>query len=159
MARPDAFSRWPAATVTTLLWGLAGASGVFWGLRLSTPPDAPVPRAVAGAAVAVPEPLALSRLLGGSPAETVLAALPAASSRFVLRGVVADRDGQGAALVAVDGKPARPFRVGGQLTEGYVLQSVTVRAATLGARVDGVPALTLQLPVPPMAIPGPARTP
>ena len=50
-------------------------------------------------------------------------------------------------LISIDGKPPRPFRVGSRVGENYVLQSVGVRAATLGAQVDGPPAFTLQLPV------------
>jgi general secretion pathway protein C len=68
---------------------------------------------------------------------------------------VADTAQQGAALIAVDGKPARPFRVGSMLVEGFVLQSVGPRSAALGGSFDGPTALTLQLPVRPMAIPAP----
>ena len=58
-----------------------------------------------------------------------MVATPEAASRFVLLGVVADTDGQGAALIAVDGKPPRPFRVGAKVADGYVLHSVSARAA------------------------------
>jgi len=157
MSHPYAPARWPAATSTVLLWGLAAASVVFWGLRLSAPSDLLAPPVmVAGQAVA-PDPVVLSRLLGGVPTEAAVTVVPEASSRFVLLGVVADGDNQGAALIAVDGKAARPFRVGGKLGEGYVLQSVTTRAATLGASVDSAPAFTLQLPVRPLALPGAPR--
>ena len=80
-----------------------------------------------------------------------MAATPDAASRFVLQGVVADDDQQGAALIAVDGKPPRPFRVGAKVADGYVLQSVSTRAAALGASLDGAPAFTLQLPARPLA--------
>lgn len=157
MAQPYAPARWPAASSTVLLWGAAAASVVFWGLRLAAPSDALAPPAVAGGPIVAPEPVVLSRLLGGVPTEAAVTVVPEASSRFALLGVVADGDKQGAALIAVDGKAARPFRVGGQVGEGYVLQSVTTRAATLGAGVGLAPAFTLQLPVRPMALPGAPR--
>ena len=50
-------------------------------------------------------------MIGQSPATA-----PDAASRFQLQGVVADDLGRGAALIAIDGKPARPYRAGALLT-------------------------------------------
>jgi general secretion pathway protein C len=50
------------------------------------------------------------------------------------------------ALIAVDGKPARPFRVGATIDEGLVLQAVEGRRARLGPGVDAPSTLTLELP-------------
>ncbi len=159
MALPYAPARWPAAASTVVLWALAAASIVFWGMRLVSPSDAAPPPALTLGPVAPPDPVVLSRFFGGEPAVAVATVAPEASSRFVLLGVVADGDRQGAALIAVDGKPARPFRVGARLSDDFVLQSVTTRAATLGASAGSASAFTLQLPTRPLAIPGPARTP
>ncbi|MEJ8820627.1 type II secretion system protein N [Variovorax humicola] len=146
--------RWPVAIATLLVWALAAASVVFWGLRLTAPADATAPPAVTNAPVAV-DPAAVGRFLGAVDAPSAAAAAPDAASRFVLQGVIADTDGQGAALIAVDGKPARPFRVGASIGDSYVLQSVGTRAATLGSGARGPVAFTLKLPERPMAIPGP----
>jgi general secretion pathway protein C len=91
-----------------------------------------------------PDPAAIARLLGATPA----AAAPVAtlSSRFQLLGVVAEGDGGGAALIAVDGKPAKPYRVGAPVDENLVLQSVAPRRAVIGAG-KGPPAVTLELPL------------
>ena len=51
-----------------------------------------------------------------------------------------------AALIAVDGQPAKPFRVGAVVDEGLVLQSLHPRQARLGASVDGPATLTLDMP-------------
>lgn len=155
MTLPYASPRWPVATTTLLLWALAAASVVFWGVRLAAPADAQAPPPVVRAPVAAIDPTAVARMFGAVPATTEVAAAPEAASRFALLGVVADSAQQGAALIAVDGKPARPFRVGSQLVDGYVLQSVGTRSAALGASVDAPVALTVQLPVRPMAIPAP----
>ena len=74
--------------------------------------------------------------------------MPQASiaSRFVLQGVVAVAPGGGAALIAVDGKPARPFRVGSAVEEGLILQSATARQATLAGTQEGPALVTLDMP-------------
>jgi general secretion pathway protein C len=78
------------------------------------------------------------------------AAVPMATlaSRFSLVGVAAQGARHGAALVSVDGKPAKPYRVGAQLDEGIVLQSVQGRKAVLASAANGQPVLTLELPLP-----------
>jgi general secretion pathway protein C len=154
MSLPYASPRWPAATVTLGLWGLAAASVVFWGLRLTAPADALAPP-VAAAPAATIDSTAVAQVLGAVNERSVAAATPEAASRFALLGVVADTAQRGAALIAIDGKPARPFRVGSQLVDGFVLQSVGLRTAALGASIGSPAAITLQLPVRPMAIPAP----
>ena len=53
----------------------------------------------------------------------------------------------GAALIAVDGKPAKPFRVGAAVDEGLVLQALGPRQAQLGRDADGPATLTLDMPL------------
>ena len=134
---------WAVRLTTLALWLLAAGSAVYWGLRLSAP--------VAG--VPVPDAEALARLLGvvALDAPAVVAA-PTASvaSRFVLVGVLAGRSsGAGAALIAVDSQPAKPFRVGAKIDAGLVLQSVGVRQARLGAALRGPTLVTLEVPTRP----------
>ena len=75
------------------------------------------------------------------------AAMPSLASRLQLVGVVAGvRSGDGAAVISVDGKPARPYRVGASIEEGLVLQSVQGRRAVLAAQANGQSLLTLELP-------------
>jgi general secretion pathway protein C len=147
MTSPYSAARWHAPLATTGLWALAAGAAVFWALRLASPADA------VAAAATMPRPSvsadtdAVARLLGVLPASSAAPAAPEAASRFALSGVVADPSKQGAALIAIDGKPPRPFRVGAKVGDNYVLQSVGLRSATLGAQVDGPAAFTLQLPV------------
>ncbi len=64
-----------------------------------------------------PDAQALARLLGAGPVAP--AAAPAAASRFALEGVLAGTaSGHGAALIAVDGKPPKPYRVGAEVEPG-----------------------------------------
>ena len=65
-----------------------------------------------------------------------------------LVGVVADRASSGVALIAVDGKAARPYRVGSQIEDEYTLKSVALRSATLAALAPPQAAFTLELATP-----------
>ena len=133
---------------------------VFWGLKLTgqarpvAVPPAPLRQ------VAAVDPVALATLLGGAPAAVGAAPVPTLASRFQLVGVAAGaHSGGGAALIAVDGRPARPYRVGTAIEEGLVLQSVHGREAVLAAQGTGQPLLTLELPPPPDASAGVRQSP
>jgi general secretion pathway protein C len=140
-------SRLTAGLATALLWAAVAGSALFWWLRAGDG-GAPVAAPVAGAlpqAVAV-DGRAVGRLLGVPEASaTVAAAAPDVTSRLALRGVVTHH-GRGAALIAVDGKPARPVRVGAAVEGvdgGWTLQSVTPRAVVL---VSGAQQARLEMP-------------
>jgi general secretion pathway protein C len=139
---------WTVRGATFALWALAAASTIYWGLRLGGAPAAlPAPVSPPRPVAAV-DPAAIAGLLGGTPAAAAAAA-PVASlaSRFQLVGVAAGvSSGAGAAILSVDGKPARPYRVGTVIEEGLILQSVQGRRATLAAQPDGPPLVTLELP-------------
>ena len=141
-----------------MIWALVAGTLVFWALRLLVrAPEAPAHAGPVGAAVAAKGDLA--RLLGAAPVATAAAAaLPEASSRFRLLGVMApkasakpDAAGQGVALIAVDGKPARAFAVGAQLDTDLVLQAVSLRTASIGPP-EGAASVRLEIPL----LPAPA---
>jgi general secretion pathway protein C len=132
------------------LWALAAASVAYWALKLGTSPAVGVGSAAGVRAPASADPAAVGRLLGqtAATASAPNTAAPSLSSRFNLIGVVAGRSQQGAALIAVDGRPARPYRVGSPVDEGLVLQSVAPRRAVLAASAAGPAVVTLEMPVP-----------
>ena len=139
---------WIVRGATFALWALAAGSAAYWGLKLtatSRPVNAPV---AAPRLVGPVDAVALGRLLGSSPGAVAAAPPPPAlASRFQLLGVAAGEfSGGGGAVIAIDGKPPRSYRVGSLLEEGLVLQSVHGRQAVI-ATSDGRPALTLELPV------------
>ncbi|MFM7506076.1 MAG: hypothetical protein ACKO3M_05860 [Rubrivivax sp.] len=152
-------ARW----MTVVVWALAAAAAVAWGLRVFVQP-APVP---AGVQVADATPVLqadLTRLLGADPPPAPAAAPEAApppSARFALLGVVAPRGSaaqgrstrDGVALIAVDDRPPRAFRVGARIDGDTVLQAVSARGAELGPR-GGPVQVALQLPPPPPAATG-----
>lgn len=142
----NTYGRWAPRLATLLLWALAGATAVYWGLKLSASPAGTAPAAAASEPV-VTDTQALARLLGASPVLAAAEAAPSAASRFVLMGVLAGTaSGGGAALIAVDGKPAKPYRVGANVEPGLVLQSLGKGAARLGASMDGATTLALEMP-------------
>jgi general secretion pathway protein C len=49
-------------------------------------------------------------------------------------------------VISVDGKPARPYRVGSFVDDGLVLQSVHGRQAVIASALGDGPAVTLELP-------------
>lgn len=130
------------------LWALVAASTLYWGLRLFTPAK-PIPPQTAVAAVSSTPRGDLTRLFGvdAPPPAEEAAAPPPMAARFQLVGVVAPKTGGGfgVALIAVDGKPARAYRVGAAVDGDTVLQSVRQRGAALGLR-DGTTQVSLEIP-------------
>ena len=140
--------------VTFIVWAAVAASAVFWGLKLAVQaPAAPPQVQVAEAGNALRGDL--SRLLGAEPPPATAAAVPeaAADARFNLLGVVSPPAPKAAreavALIAVDGKPARAYRIGSVVDGDNVLQAVHLRGATLGPQ--GGPALIALHIAPPVA--------
>ena len=139
-------SLWWLRTVTFFVAALASASAAVWLLKWTNPASSP-PAIAAFSEAPAADAQAVARLLGGNA--TVALAAPAVddvASHFRLTGVVAGAAQGGVALIAVDGQPTKPYRVGSQVNEELVLQSVAPRSATLAARLDGPVTLTLNLP-------------
>lgn len=138
--------------LTLGVWAAVAASAVHWGLKVwVVSPTLPQAVQVADAGPALRGDL--SRLLGvDAPALTAAAAPePAADARFSLIGVLSPQSAQaareGVALIAVDGKPAKAFRVGAVVDGQNVLQSVDTRSASLGPR-GGASLVALRLAPP-----------
>lgn len=138
-------SLWIQRLTTLVLWALCGVSLAWWGLKLTQPLTQAGAPLAAQPAPAV-DAQALARLLGAdAPPQGAVAAAPA---RLVLSGVLAGTmSGHGAALIAIDGKPPKPYRVGAEVQPGLVVQSLGARDARLGSAVDGPPTVTLELPL------------
>lgn len=140
--------KWTLRLITALLWALAAASAVYWALRIGGTGSAivmPEPTTPAASGDASARQAAIARFLGATDSAATSAINTRANSRFSLIGVVAQGRG-GAALIAADGQPARPYRVGSRIDEGTVLQSVGPRHAVLAASADGPALQRLELP-------------
>lgn len=142
------------------IWAAAAATAAFWGLRVFVAtPQVPAYAQAAGAG-GLP-PADVSRVLGQAPVIVEAAPIaPEISSRFQLVGVAAPRANDnrpgGVALIAVDGKPPRAYRVGSTIDAGFVLQAVHARGAELGPRGE---AAQVRLELPPLPPPNTGTLP
>ena len=127
--------RWGVRLLSLLVWLLAAGALAFW-LLGSRGQGSGVNALVADTALHADEQ-ALARLLGYSdappPADTAVAS-DGGSGRFVLQGAVANAFDTGIAVIAVDGQPGRPFRVGQEVADGWTLEAVGRRSARLQAK-------------------------
>jgi len=132
----------PAASL--LVWGAVAFSAVTWGLRWSATGESTGNVTTVAQALPEVDASAAARSLGAAPVQAAPA--PTLASRFQLQGVMAGGPDAGVALIAVDGKPAKPYRVGAVVADGMVLQSAQGRRVNLGAALDGPQVLVLELP-------------
>ncbi len=139
----SASSRLALPVAALLVWGAVAFSVVTWVLRWSATGTAPS-NATATQTLPEVDVSAASRSLGVAPVQVMAA--PSAASRFQLLGVLDAGPDTGAALIAVDGKPAKPYRVGAVVADGLVLQLAEGRRISLGAAMDGPQTLVLELP-------------
>ena len=135
---------WGPRVATFSLAALAAASLTYWGLKWSVSAE-PQLAPVAMVDDAPADSQSLVRLLGGASTVSVASASPSASSRFALLGVLAGGGSRGAAVISVDGKPAKPYKVGSLVADNLVLQSVGGRRAVLAAGANAAPELTLEM--------------
>ncbi len=144
--RNTSLSLWLPRLTAFVLGLLLAGSAVYWGLqwpRSATGPALPtVPTAEAQLPV---DATAVARLLGGSTTQPDMAAAPELRSRLQLTGIIASPAGHGVALLSLDGKPPKPYRVGSVLEDGLVLQSVRTRSVALGREANGPVRLQLEL--------------
>ena len=165
---PGRVSHWLAGGLALVLAAVCAATVAAWALRLLVHPR-PVP---AGAARA--ERLDVDALAALAPRAFQAVAQPARDQHLRLLGVIGGGARAGAALISIDGKPARAVAVGAEASPGVRLESTGFDHAALrrdGARIElklapppreaGLagpgsvqPPLSLPFPLPP-AVPGP----
>jgi len=142
---PSGTNPWLIRLLTFLLAGLAAGSALYWVLKWPTSGPAVRDMTVAPAA-AVVDTDKLAQLLGASQGPAVASeAADVGEANFKLVGVIA-QGSQGSALIAVDGKPPKPFRVGSEVGNGLVLRAVSSRTAQLASAMNTPASVTLELP-------------
>ncbi len=141
---------WPRLAAFVLAALVAG-SLVYWALKWPASEPVRALQPATGPRNSGADPTQLARALGGNAAPVAVAARPVVAavslaSRMSLVGVVANSRQGGTALISVDGKPARPFRVGSKIEGEWLLQSVAPRRAVVSSGVAGEADVTLELP-------------
>jgi len=142
-----------------LIWGAVALSAAYWGLRwfgksLTVPPgtaSATMDNSLKGD---------MGKLLSGpaKPVDSVAAPTQQAAlaGRLQLLGVVAPRNEgshTGVALLVLDGKPARAYRLGQAVDGELVVQTISQRQVQIGTQ-GGPAAVSLDLPLMPAAATG-----
>lgn len=119
--------------------------GAYWALKFVTvKPLGATPAATAPAVVV--DSLAVAKLLGATHSIAGQAINMPASASFVLYGLAMTGSGAGLALIATDGKPAKPYRVGSKVDDNWVLKSVSRTGVVLAASVNAPDGMKLELP-------------
>ena len=135
--------------VTFALALLAALCATYWFLKSTQAHSVSIAASQASSVLAPLDPQSVARALGGGNAMLSTAAGAASApvrTPYVLVGVLAAGTRGGAALISVDGKPAKPYAVGATVDGNLVLQSVFARRATLAAGAEGPAQFTLELP-------------
>jgi len=143
-----------------IAWALVAVLAVAWALGSFDPSQsAPSHRSLVGPAVHASVSMTRAARAEPSPVEPPPEAPAMSADRFKLVGVVSrgpvsrvssPTPIEGIALIAVDGKPARAFRVGATVEGDMVVREVSQFGAILGPQGGGV-AIPLQVSSPPMA--------
>lgn len=140
-------TNWSTRIVTLLLAGMVAGSAVFWLLKWSAT-TSPMRTPIDVTGVLNSDSTRIARLLGVQPSGPLETSTPLAQATYKLMGVISvGRQGQGSALISAQAKPAKPYRVGDEVSSGLVLQAVSARTVSLGSDLNTPPSITLELPL------------
>ena len=118
-------SRLLSVLLATALVGLVA----FWASRLLAPRPAIAPVNVANAAAAQTSSNWAGQLFGNAAAKVASGVAPAVDAQVQVLGVLTgDRP---AAVLVVDGKPAKPFTIGQSVANGVVLKAIRPDSVTI----------------------------
>jgi len=138
---------------TFVLAALAAASMGFWVLKWPTTPQIPAPDTAYVKPPSI-DTAKVAGLLGARASDSQAAQRGSAANSTAglkLMGIIATahperRGATGSALIAVEGAPARPYRVGQQVSADLTLRAVQARSITLAPSSGAAATLTLELP-------------
>ncbi|NDP40344.1 MAG: general secretion pathway protein C [Rhodoferax sp.] len=150
-------SLWWLRMATFSLAALAAASATYWVLKWQATVPSNLTAAVVYTAPPAADPQVVARLLGGGQTSVSAKRVDSAASHFKLSGVLVNQASGDYAVISVDGKPAKPYRVGAHVNDDLVLHSVAPRSASLATSRDAPVSVTLELPKPTQASTLPAR--
>ena len=139
-------SLWWLRIATFSLAALAAASATYWVLKWQATVPSSLTAAVIYSAPPAADPQVVARLLGGGQTAVSAKRVDSAASHFKLSGVLVNQASGDYAVISVDGKAAKPYRVGAPVNDDLVLQSVAARSAALAPSRDAPVAVTLELP-------------
>jgi general secretion pathway protein C len=136
---------WTLRLFTLLIWLLVGLCTAYWAFKFATTKTVEATAALAAPTVVV-DSKAIGKLLGATDVVTAKALNTSASSKFALFGLANSVGGQGVALIALDGKPAKPYRVGSLVADDLILKSISKTGVVLATSLKSPDGVTLELP-------------
>lgn len=136
---------WTLRLFTLMIWLTVGLCSAYWAFKFVTTKPVEATAALAAHAVVV-DSKAVAKLLGATDNAAAKPLNTPASTKFVLFGLVSTARGQGVALIALDGKPAKPYRVGSMVADDLVLKSISKTGAMLAASTTAADGVILELP-------------
>jgi general secretion pathway protein C len=148
---------WTLRVFTLLIWLLVGLCAAYWAFKFVTTKPVEATAALA-APTGVVDSKAVGKLLGATDAVAGKPANTPASTKFVLFGLASSAGGQGVALIALDGKPAKPYRVGSAVADDLLLKSISKTGVMLATSLQAADGVTLELPARKPANIGPIAT-
>jgi general secretion pathway protein C len=141
---PSSRNSWSLRLLTLLVWLLVGMCAAYWVYKFATTRQVAA-TAVASVPVVAVDAKVVAKLLGATEEPAGKVAAPVSTTKFSLSGVAASQRGAGYALIAMDGKPAKPYRLGARLNEDYILKKITSDGAVLAVSRTAPDAVTLEL--------------
>lgn len=137
-------NNWLVRLVTFAIWMFVLLCVVYWGFKFTKfKPISAIPAGIVP--VKVVETQAVAQLLGSSGCIGNKPISTAINANFVLHGIANTNSGGGIALIAVDGKPAKPHGVGSQITELWKLKSLSRTGVTLVSSKSSAEEMSLTL--------------
>jgi general secretion pathway protein C len=136
---------WTLRLFTLLIWLLVGLCTAYWAFKFAATKTVEATAALAAPTVVV-DSKAIGKLLGATDVVTAKALNTPASTKFALFGLANSVGGQGVALIALDGKPAKPYRVGSLVADNFILKSISKTGVVLATSLKSPDGVTLELP-------------
>ncbi|MDO8457602.1 MAG: hypothetical protein Q7T07_11910 [Burkholderiaceae bacterium] len=136
---------WSLRLITLTVWLVAVLCVVYWAMKFVTVKPVTANSAAIAPAVVV-DSTAVAKLLGATNSIAGQTVITPASSNYALFGLAVTGSGTGVALIATDGKPAKPYRVGSNVADDWVLKSVSRTGVVLAASVSAPDGMKLELP-------------
>jgi general secretion pathway protein C len=140
-------SSWTLRLFTLLIWLLVGLCAAYWAFKFVTTKTVEATTTQSLPTVEI-DSKAIGKLLGATDVAAVKATNTPASTKFVLFGLANSAGGQGYALIALDGKPAKPYRVGSLVADNLLLKSISKNGVILASSLKSPDGVTLDLPEP-----------
>jgi general secretion pathway protein C len=136
---------WTLRLFTFMVWAAVGLCAAYWAFKFVTTTPVEATAAMVKPAVVV-DTKAIAKLLGATDSVATQAMNVVSKVKLSLFGLATAPNGQGIALIAIEDKPAKPYRVGAKVTDDLVLKSISKVDAVLAASSSAPDGPKLELP-------------